>query len=44
MVRPKDGLNSYQTRKCNLFTQRGHLTRIRAFQIELEIGQSMACF
>ena len=43
-VRSKDGCNSYQTRKCNLFTQRRQLTRIHAFQIELEIGQSMACF
>lgn len=43
-VRSKDGCNSYQTRKCNLFTQRRKLTRIHAFQIELEIGQSMACF
>lgn len=43
-VRSIDGCNSYQTRKCNLFTQRRQLTRIHAFQIELEIGQSMACF
>ena len=43
-VRSKDGCNSYQTRKCNLFTQRRQLTRTHAFQIELEIGQSMACF
>ena len=43
-VRSIDGCNGYQTRKCNLFTQRRQLTRIHAFQIELEIGQSMACF